>query len=914
MSEHHATLGPRQLVGREAEQLEVLKFLAHGGPAICLALVGASGIGKTSLWAACLETAAARGYVVLAARASQAEVLLPFAAMADLLDGVGSEALAALPAPQLDALEVALRRRHPAGTAPDPFAVSAGFLGVLSGLAARGPLLVAIDDAQWLDPSSESAVLFASRRLADGRARFLITRRAGSRAALERVFPSSALGRLEVGPLGFGATNHVLAQTYGPVLTRRVLHKIHQASQGNPLFALEVGRLLLSRGAPEIGDELPVPELFDDIFASRIRELAAPVGRALLAVALSAGITPSELATLVDPLVLQDAIAAGVLTLDRSHVRPAHPMLAVAARHQASARERRGLHLELASAAGDATLRARHLALATLRPDTRRASIVAAAAELAARRGAVQDAEELGAHALRLTPATASERTDRILALARFHSRADEPARVTSLLTKWMADLQPGRARGMAHLLLGEVADVVTDEAHVELALAAAGDDPEVRALALAKKSRLSVQTRVARIDDSEEWALEALSAASQVGPDLEDRVRTALAWARVLRGVPIDDLKQSQPLSERPWNVTDTSIERPLAARLTFRGHLDQARDIFRQVLQSADERGDLQSARFVHQQLCELELRAGDVQAAARWLHEINPGPLWLASVRARLQAVLAAVTGDAAGALQWAAAVLESDASDGMQWDRLEARRAIALAALLEQQLPSAIENLGTVWQHTLREHVDDPGAFPVAPDFVEALVRTGDLDTATAVTERLRLAAQQQRHPWGQASLKRCAATLLLAERYDEQAAAELAVAASDYAALGLNFDQARTLLALGTIQRRHSQRTAARRSLEEAIARFDELGCSGWADRARSELSRVSGRRSPAAGQLTPSERRVVDLAVQGMSNKQIAEHLFVSLNTVETHLTHAFTKLHVRSRAQLATAISATND
>ncbi len=91
-----------------------------------------------------------------------------------------------------------------------------------------------------------------------------------------------------------------------------------------------------------------------------------------------------------------------------------------------------------------------------------------------------------------------------------------------------------------------------------------------------------------------------------------------------------------------------------------------------------------------------------------------------------------------------------------------------------------------------------------------------------------------------------------------------------------------------------------------RDLEEAIAAFVELGAEGWEQRARSELERVGGRRRGGRDELTPSERRVVELAADGRSNKEIAAALYVTVNTVEVHLARGYRKLGVRSRAQLA--------
>jgi len=902
---HAGAPAEQHVVSRESDLRVMRRFLGSGAPVACLVLSGEVGIGKTTLWEAGIELAVAQDYLVLSARASEAEVSLSFASLADLVDGIDADVLAGLPAPQLNALEVALRRREPDDAALDPFAILAGFLGTLRALAESGPVLVAIDDIQWLDPSSSEAILFAARRLSGERIRFMITRRTGRESELERVMPAALVERLEVAPLSFGATSRLLSDRLGSVLTHRVVRSVHSTSHGNPLFSLELGRSLMAAGMPDVGAELPVPHLVEDIFGPRVRELPGAERQALLAVALSAGLSLSELSKIVEPLALEDAITTGLLFVERSRVRPAHPMLAAAARQMSSARERRDLHVQLASVVEDPTLRARHLAIATTATSPDLAKVVAEAADLAARRGAVQDAEELGAHALRLTPHGAPERADRLLALGRFHVRADDMARATALLTDGMAELPPGRARAMAHLLLGDAADAPGNEAHADLALAEGGEDPEIRALALAKKSRLLAVADIERIDQAEAWGLEAVSAAHRVGAEVEDSARAALAWARVFRGRPIDDLSRPLPVSSFQSSLPETLIDRALGARLAFRGELERARAIFLQLLDYAGERGDLQSSRLTQQLLCDLELRAGNVREAAALLEELGHGLHWMGTVRARFQALLAAVTGEPKGTRRWAAQVLEPGSGHVQGWDRLEATRAVGLAALFERDAAGAAEKLRVVWEHTLREHVEDPGAFPVAADLVEALVQSGDIDSASEVSDLLRRSAVEQQHPWGLASAKRCASVVRLAGAYVDDAADLLEEAAADYGALGLNFDRGRTLLYLGALQRRSQKRTAARRFLEEATAQFDQCGCSGWATRGRSELAQVSGRRSAGAGELTPSERQVADLAVSGLSNKEIASRLFVTVNTVEVHLSHAYAKLGIRSRSQL---------
>jgi DNA-binding CsgD family transcriptional regulator len=144
---------------------------------------------------------------------------------------------------------------------------------------------------------------------------------------------------------------------------------------------------------------------------------------------------------------------------------------------------------------------------------------------------------------------------------------------------------------------------------------------------------------------------------------------------------------------------------------------------------------------------------------------------------------------------------------------------------------------------------------------------------------------------------------------LGTAYDEDAVALLGEAADAYGRRGLRFDQARSLLFLGRVQRRHRKWAAARRSLDDAGELFEALGADGWAEQTRGELARIGARRPVAKGDLTPTEQRVARLAAEGLSNKEIAAELVVSVYTVEKHLSHVYAKLGVRSRAQLAPAL-----
>jgi AAA ATPase domain len=228
-----------RIVGREAELTALDEFLLADGAPGALVLTGGPGIGKTTLWEAGVELARRGGLRMLSARGSDSETQLSFAAIIDLLDGVDREELGALPSPQLHALEAALLRAEPSGDPPPPAAISVGFLSALRALAAQQPLLLAVDDVQWLDAASAEAVAFAIRCLEGHPVRFLFAKRSRASSMLERAYGPKGLRRLEVVPLSLGATQRRLRQRLALSPSRHVLRRVVEATLGSPLFALE---------------------------------------------------------------------------------------------------------------------------------------------------------------------------------------------------------------------------------------------------------------------------------------------------------------------------------------------------------------------------------------------------------------------------------------------------------------------------------------------------------------------------------------------------------------------------------------------------------------------------------------------------------------------------------------------------
>ncbi len=911
-----ATVEPEVLgvVGRERE-LATVKELAHATDARAVVLVGGPGIGKTTLWEAGVTAARQAGLRVLSARPSDAEASLAFAGLIDLFDGVETDELAALPAPQRQALEVPLLRATPTGAAPEAGAIGVGLLNALRALAASTPLMVAVDDLQWLDPPSSEALAYASRRLEAHDVRFLLAKRSGEPTPLEGALEPRGLRRLELGPLTLGSLRRVLGARLGLTLPHQLVSRIHGVTVGNPLFALEVGRKLAEEGPPAVGEELPVPDEVGDLLGTRVARLAPDERRLLLAVALSRSVRADQLAGLAEPGALERAVAAGTLVVDDEGVRASHPLLAAAAVGASSASERRGLHRALAALAVVGEVRTRHLALATSEPDATLATTVASAASDAAARGAVQAAAELAEHALRLTPEDDPRREERLLELARYLVLAGEKRRVTDLLVPALESITAGVARSRAYVLLtrGEISGNDDIQRYLEQALAESGDDARSRAGVLAALAENVAAVRIERIEEAESWALEALTATGDAGPEVERLALYALAWTRTLRGRPIDDVCERFRTASPAAAYLAESPERIAGQRLVWRGELPAARGALTPLLAAADERGEPSSYAIQRLHVCELELRAGGWDVAEHLLDEwadSSDRELLHWPMYERCRALLAAGRGQREEARRWGVEALARARASGVRWDEFEAQRAVGIAEMLAGAPDAAAERFAVVWDHAERAGVEDPGVFPVAPELVEALAELGRLEEAEAVTHRLARLSEEQAHPWGLATAKRCASVVGLALRYDESHVTALEASVDDLSGLGLPLDAARTLLSLGRAQRRARKWGAARQTLERATSAFEELGSTGWAETTRGELARAGARRPAKSGSLTPTERRVAELAAEGLANKEIAAALVVTINTVEFHLSNTYAKLGIRSRGQLAARLA----
>jgi DNA-binding CsgD family transcriptional regulator len=225
-------------------------------------------------------------------------------------------------------------------------------------------------------------------------------------------------------------------------------------------------------------------------------------------------------------------------------------------------------------------------------------------------------------------------------------------------------------------------------------------------------------------------------------------------------------------------------------------------------------------------------------------------------------------------------------------------------LGLVAFQGGDLVTAVEWFGKSEAQTTRLGWGEPSNRWWVPDHVEALLELGRLDDAVPLLDRWEADARRLGRDWLLADVTRCRGLVAAAQGAVDEAATLLGRAAAGHGARGDRYGAARSLLALGVVCRRMRQKRAAREAIAAALADFERLGAQTWSEKARAELGRIGGRRREPG--LTAAERRVAALVAEGRTNREVAAALFLGERTVETHLSHVYAKLGVRSRAELA--------
>lgn len=905
------------VVGRDSELAVVDPFLTSlTAGAAALAIEGAAGIGKTTLWEAAVRAAEIRGYHVLATRATQAETALSFAGLMDVLDPMAEDVLSGLPVPQRHALEVALLRRE-ADRAVESGAISVAFVNVIRVMARARPLIVAVDDLQWLDRSSARVLEFAVRRLVWEPVGLVVTHRSASRALdpFERAFGADRFQRLQVGPLSTGALYQLIHARLGIALSRPMLSRVHETSGGNPLFAIELARFAIEHEEEvQPGRPLPVPERLTDLLRERLRKLPVRTRRVLLAAAAMSAPRLDELARVANlpdaasvPAEIERAERLGVLEVRGQAVRFAHPLFASVVYEEAGRAEQRRAHRRLADVASDPEERARHLALATPEPDEAVAAILDRGALRAQARGATDVSAQLAERALALTsPHDAEAIHRRALAAGTLAVSAGDRARARDLFEQAVSCARPGEPRAESMVRYAELATPLkAGLAMCAEAQAEAGDDPTL--LSRIHRTWGAVAYFVGDVKDAEEHATKAVALAH------EARDPTVLAKAMGELGhwtfcggggVQRDLFDRAVALDSSPGALAPRSH---LATVLMDAGDFAAAQPMLEVLVAEAMRLGDLQAAAVHRFHLAELAAWAGDWALAIEHSDESlslrqnidqPSAPLYVKAMSHACQGRVAEAIREAQTGLGGA------ERSDDVVFI-MQNLHVLGFVALSTDDYPAAHEHLGRATDLLRVRWNREFGDCHFVPDEIESVIALGDLDRAEELIAWMEEVGARTARPWTLATGARCRAQLLAARGDLDGAERAIEAALAAHERLPMPFPLGRTQLLKGTIERRRRQRASASATLANALAIFERLGAPLWAAKARIEIARI-GIRSTAQRTLTPVELQIARLIAEGKTNREIAGLLFLSVKTVEASLTRVYRKLEIRSRAELA--------
>jgi DNA-binding CsgD family transcriptional regulator len=896
-----------EIVGREEELASLDAFVseAQGGLA-GLVIEGDAGIGKSTLWLAGVEHARAQGLRVLSSRPAEAERGLAHAGLGDLFDDVLDDVLPALSLPRRRALEVALLIEEASGDPVDRRALAVGVREVLQRLSEREPILIAVDDVQWLDRSSSSALAFALRRLGANRVLLLLARRVVDKpqpSELEQTLGPERVQRLPVGPLSVGALHRYLRDRLRRPFARQTLLRIHERSGGNPFFALELARVLEVDIDPL--EPLPVPETLEELVRARISGLPATT-RDALALASALGTTSESLLEQagVSADALDAAAVANVIERENGTIRFTHPLLS-SVLYRDLGEERRGVHERIAAIVDDPLLRARHLALSTDTPDATVAGVLDDAAQLATDRGASAVAAELAEQALRLTPVDGrDERHRRALAAARAHHAAGEWTRAQTIVTDLLAETEIGPWRAEGLVLLADLESADRSAAMLEEALREAASLPELQAII---HCRLAWATRFKN-------GSEHIRAALELAEQLEDDVLWARARAvQAILGWFAGNAETPQDLpalthdfatavgGEQLVQEATLAVVNTLAPSSTR----DEARALFEREHQEWRERDEPRSARALWG-LAWVEFWAGRWTIAAE--HAASAHDI---SIQYGLEvpqdhlpiAVIAVHRGQLELAREHSERALKL-AEEQFVFHPPQHMAILGLVALWSGDRSAAAEWLGKADRRAAELGWGEPSVRWWSADHAEMLLELGRIDDAVRVVDVLEADGMRTGREWVLAHVTRCRGLVAATQEAVDRAASLLQQAVEQHEAVGDPFGRARALLALGVVQRRARQKRAARDAISDALGGFEQLGAATWVEKARAELGSIGGRGREEG--LTAAERRVAALVSEGQTNREVAAALFLGERTVASHLTHIYAKLGVRSRTELA--------
>ncbi len=925
MSEEIAAI----VLGRAEERVRI-ELMLDAVPigVVGLVLEGVPGIGKTALWREGVESARRRGYRVLESAPAEPDAALAFAGLGDLFDRLPEQLLVTLPDPQRRALAAALLAGEVADVHLDASALPRAVLQVLRRLSADRPVVVAIDDEQWLDRASARVFAFALCRLRDERVGVLVCRRARSDGALwselARGFRGQGIDTLDLRPLEMDAIDGLVRAHLSRPISRPLLRRVREASGGNPLYAIAIAREIEARQA-HAGEEqsLPIPVTLAVAMAQRLQRLDPRTRDPLLVIAAVSQPTLAVLQAVIPDFALSDlesAEQAGVIHFTGDCVHFTHPLLASSHYAGVPGSRRRALHRRLADVVEDLEQRAYHLALGAEAADREIASVLERAAGAAAGRGAPEVAAELLESAVRLTPRDDVEECwSRTIAAATHHFDSGLLTRARELVEALVPKLPhgPTRARALRLLAVCVTSDLDAAQGLLEEALADAGDDYRVRAeLEGALHGILGAGGKFAATARHAQAAVEAASRAGDQG--LLAATLARHAWTAFLCGQGIQPEIRKAIELEGCMSATTQRLPTTILARmLLFSNDYAAARPMLERAVARAREHGELHDYGWLLLDLARLEWEAGNHAAAERHMVEAenavgecdDEGDLALLTYN---RAIFATDRGELAEARALADQALRL--AGGYVLDAAVTTICLAAIELGTGQPAAAHDRLRPLRESMLANglgHMGNPVLGLWSYD-IEALIATGQLDDAEQVLTDLLDRARACANPHAVAISQRCKALLLAARGNIAGALDAIETALAQHARRPVALETGRTLLEKGALQRRAKQKSAAKKTLEEALAILEALNATPHISRAQDQLARIGLRRPTPTDGITPVRARVTELVIAGMSNPEIANTLYISVRTVEAHLTKIYRDLGVRTRSQMIAAV-ATN-
>jgi DNA-binding CsgD family transcriptional regulator/tetratricopeptide (TPR) repeat protein len=888
------------LAGREAELRLVSALIrqARQGVGGALLIRGEPGIGKSAL----LEEAAAEAddFLILRTTGVESESTVGYAGLTELLRPMAGM-VADLPPGLREALSGARRL----DSATDAFVVAAAFASLLVAAAEEQPVLMLVDDVQWLDAPSARAVAFAARRLRQIRVASMV----GWREATEAPVALDGLAIVNLHRLADDAADRLL-DSVGAEADARA--RVRRAAAGNPLALLELARDPdnLERGSESVAERL---------FGARLDNLGVRDRAALLVAALDRSGDASVVASAAGEDGISTLKAAGLVEVNGGRVVLRHPLLRALVVHRSGPDERRAAHAALAAALKPGDERTRHLALSTDRPD----EALARELEALGRRGAdMNEGAWLLERAAELSP-PGPDRGRRLTLAARAMLNSGDVVNVRRLIraardaggpvaNQEATAIEARLAIAEGDLvegarLLGRVAEDIAHERPQDAAkLLIEG------AIALTTAHRLldgwELLRRARDLALDSDPAVELAIASAEA--DLSFASGDIVAAVRGLRAAAL--LADAEPAVHR-----DPRDRLCLAEALFGAGLYDRAREVAIAVAQTARRQGALGTLRFALSELFGVELLSGRIFAASAAASE----ELELAT-----QFGLLMEQEEALGHMAWCDALEgRADACRQRVQERYELGRRVFSDVVPHPAIGILELGLGNLEEAivAIRRNLDRLAArggfttatlMPHQPDLVEAYVRSDRRSEAAELLAEFEREARQLGVPQTLALVHRCRGLLAGVEDVDDEFAKALEFHEQEPRPL----DRARTLLCWGERARQAGRRSQARARLSEALEQFTWMGAELWAHRAHDALvaSGQTGlrRRDPPERRVTAAESRVASLVAEGLSNREVATRLFVSVNTIETHLRHLFVKLDVRSRTELSRKITEIRD